>query len=131
MTSPEHPSRAERLKQAAQARELGLAQAEHAADPRIILAIDTEIEKANASGQPWSANTIRDRLPVSHTALVGNRVRAAMMRRTNGRPEMVWINEEPSTLRSTHKKPIAVWLGFNAWASANPDAAAEYLSHSS
>lgn len=123
-------TRSQQLADASEARDEGMATAEHAADPRIILAIDAEIEKANASGQPWSANTIRDRLPVSHSGLVGNRVRAAMMRRTDGRPEMVWIDEEPSTLRSTHKKPIAVWLGFHAWASANPDAAAEYLSHS-
>lgn len=122
-------TRAEQIAAAEAARDEGLARARHAADPRVILAIDAEIEKANKAGQPWSANDIRDRLPVAHRGLVGDRVRAAMMRRHDDRPEMVWVGEEPSRLASTHKKPIARWLGFDAWAAANPEAAADYLAN--
>ena len=124
-------TRREQVADAVAARDEGIETAQYAADPRIIVAIDTAIANANKAGLPWSANDIRDQLPVSHRGLVGSRVRAAMMRRHDGRPEMVWVGEEPSTLRSTHAKPIARWLGFDAWAAANPAAAAEYLSPTS
>ena len=89
-------------------RDAGMAQAEQAADPRVILAIDAEIAKANAAGERWSANTIRERLPVSSRGLVGSRVKAASQRRPR---EMVAIDREPSTLSSTHKAEIKVWIG--------------------
>ena len=89
-------------------RDAGMAAAENAADPRIILAIDAAIERANASGRPWSANDIRDELPVSHAGLVGARVRAAATRRP---VEMVRVGYVPSSLPSTHAHPIAVWVG--------------------
>lgn len=120
-TTDTMPPVAQRLANAAAARDEGIAQAEYAADPRIIEAVDAKIAEANASGEIWSANTIRDRLPVTHAGLVGGRVRAAMMRRHNGLPEMVWVGEEPSLLKSTHKKPIARWQGFEAYAKAHPD----------
>ena len=80
----------------------------NAADPRVILAIDAEIAKANASGERWSANDIRSRLPVSHGPLVGARVRAAATRRPR---EQVRIGYVPSSLASTHAHPIAEWIG--------------------
>ena len=89
-------------------RDAGMAQAEAAADPRVILAIDAEIAKANAAGERWSANTIRERLPVSHGPLVGARVRAAATRRPR---EMVRVGYVPSSLASTHAHPIAEWIG--------------------
>ena len=89
-------------------RDAGMAQAENAADPRIMAAIDAKIAEFNASGRPWSANDIRDELPVSHAALVGARVRAAASRRPR---EMVRVGYEPSSLPSTHCHPIAVWTG--------------------
>lgn len=96
------------LKAAEALRDAGMAEAENGADPRIILAIDAEIAKANASGERWSANSIRDRLPVSHRNLVGGRVRAASQRRPR---EMVAIDREPSTLSSTHMAEVKVWVG--------------------
>ena len=89
-------------------RDRGMALAEAYADPRVILAIDAVIAEANASGRPWSANDIRDRLPVSSHALVGARVRAAAMRRP---VEQVRVGYVPSDLPSTHAHPVAVWVG--------------------
>jgi len=89
-------------------RDAGMDATTNAADPRVILAIDAEIAKANASGERWSANTIRDRLPVSSRGLVGARVNAA----ANRRPvEMVAVDQVRSNLGSTHAKKINVWLG--------------------
>lgn len=99
---------AEAVEAAEQARDEGMEAATNAADPRVILTIDKLIAKANASGKRWSANDIRKQLPVSSQGLVGARVRAASMRRPI---EMVQVDVTPSTLKSTHKKPIAVWVG--------------------
>lgn len=90
------------------ARDAGIAQATNAADPRLILAIDRVIAMHNASGLPWSANDIRDALPVVAGPLVGARVRAAAMRKPT---EMVPVRKTRSSLRSTHAKEIAVWQG--------------------
>ena len=89
-------------------RDAGMAQAENAADPRLILMIDELIAEANASGRPWSANDIRDRAPVVGRGLVGARVRAASMRKP---AEMEQVGTTRSNLASTHAKPIAVWQG--------------------
>lgn len=89
-------------------RDHGMADAENAADPRVILAIDAAITKANASGLRWSANDIRDSLPVSHRGLVGARVRAAAMRKP---VEMVPVGRTKSNLPSTHRAEIKVWIG--------------------
>lgn len=97
-----------RVRGAATARDEGMRQAEIHADPRRIIMIDDAIAAANASGEAWSANTIRDRLPVVCSGLVGARVKAASMRQP---AEMVKVGEEPSTLRSTKTKRIAVWRG--------------------
>lgn len=89
-------------------RDQGIALTEQAADPRLILMVDDKIAELNASGRTWSANDLRDLLPVVAGPLVGARVRAAAMRKP---PEMVRVGYEPSTLRSTHAHPIAVWRG--------------------
>ena len=86
----------------------GMANAEHAADPRVIVIIDALIEAANGSRKPWSANDIRDAVSVTSRGLVGARVNAAAMRRPR---VMVKVGEEPSDLNSTHGKKIAVWVG--------------------
>jgi len=91
-----------------QLRDAGMDATTNAADPRIILAIDAAIAAANASGERWSANSIRNRLPVSHGPLVGARVRAAATRRPR---EMVRVGYVPSSLASTHAHPIAEWIG--------------------
>lgn len=90
------------------ARAEGTATAEAAADPRLVLSIDAEIAKANASGDRWSVNDIRAEFPVVSSGLVGARVRAAMMRRP---VEMVKVAMTPSTLENTHAKDVTVWMG--------------------
>lgn len=87
-------------------RDAGMAQAEQAADPRIILAIDAAIEFACMGGKRWSANDIRAMFPVSSQGLVGNRVRSALMRKL-----MVQVGEERSTSGPTHAKKIGVYIG--------------------
>jgi hypothetical protein len=95
-------------------RDQGIAQAEAHADPRLIAMIDAFIDEANASGQPWSANTIRDRIPVVGQGLVGARVRAARNRR-----EMVHTGRYvQSTLPNTHRAEIKVWVGVEHGAGA-------------
>ena len=53
-----------RLAEAERLRDEGMQQAEDHADPRRKIMIDDAIAEANASGRDWSANDIRDRLPV-------------------------------------------------------------------
>ena len=89
-------------------RDEGMAAAEAAADPRLVLMVDAKIAEANASGMPWSANDIRADLPVVASALVGGRVRAAAMRRPR---EMRKVNMTRSDLPSTRHAWIAVWQG--------------------
>lgn len=93
---------------AEQLRDAGMAATENAADPRLILAVDKVIADLNATGQSWSANDARDRLPVTSHGLVGSRVKAASMRRP---VEMVAVGWVASTLPSTHGKPVVIWKG--------------------
>ena len=89
-------------------RDQGMAATEQAADPRLILMVDAKIAELNASGKTWSANDLRDLLPVVAGPLVGARVRAAATRRP---VEMVRVGYVPSTLLSTHGHPVSVWRG--------------------
>lgn len=114
MTTDERPPIAERLEHAAAARDEGMAKVEHAADPRVLLTIDAVIERAIATRRPFSANDIRDQLPVADEHLVGARIRAYGMKRVDGEPVMKAVGYTPSTLLSTHKHPIRVWVGTNA-----------------
>ncbi len=93
------------------ARDAGIEQATNAADPRLILAVDRVIAMHNASGLRWSANDIRDALPIVAGPLVGARVRAAAMRRP---VEMRKVGMTRSSLLSTHKAWIAVWQGVSS-----------------
>ena len=93
---------------AEQLRDEGMAATTHAADPRLILAVDKAIAEFNATGMPWSANDLRDALPVVAGPLIGARVRAAALRKPT---EMVKVGLTPSSLRSTHAKEVAVWVG--------------------
>lgn len=96
-------------------RDAGIAQRENAADPRLILAVDAVIERWAASGRRFSANEIRDEVPVKAADLVGGRLRAASMRRP---AEIAKVGEVKSTLLSTHAKPIAVWQNAEVVAAA-------------
>lgn len=85
-------------------RHQGQAQATHAADPRTLLHVDSVIAEAVASGQPFSANDLRDRLPVTSRGLVGARLDSV---RKRGLIEAVGF--EPSTLKSTRGHRILIW----------------------
>ena len=89
-------------------RDAGIEQATNAADPRLILAVDAVIAQFNATGEPWSANDIRDLLPVVAGPLVGARVRAASLRKPREMEAVGWTR---SSLRSTHAKPLVRWRG--------------------
>lgn len=90
------------------ARDAGMSQAEAAADPRLIAAVDDVIARFAASGMPFSANDLRDDLPVVAGPLVGARLRSAAMRRPR---EIRKVGMTRSTLLSTHSAWIAVWVG--------------------
>lgn len=115
----ERPPVADRVAAAREARDEGIAQVENAADPRVILAIDAEIQKAIASGRRFSANTIRDKFPVCDEHLVGGRVNSFANKRVDGHALMVAIGREPSSLKSTHAHEIKVWLGWDAYQAVN------------
>lgn len=89
----------------------GMQQATDAADPRLVLTIDKAIADANASGEIWSSNTIRDQLPAVRPQLVGARIKAASMRSPQ---EMVAVGRERSTLLSTHGAFVTRWKGVSS-----------------
>lgn len=84
----------------------GQAQATHAADPRRTATIDRLIREAAASGERFSANSIRDRVPVVSRGLVGARIDAARKR-----GELEPVGWTKSTLPSTRSHRIVVWRG--------------------
>lgn len=84
----------------------GQAQAEQAADPRRIAWIDAVIARAVASGEPFSANDIRESFPVVSRGLVGARVDAARKR-----GELEHVGWERSTLTTTRGHVISRWRG--------------------
>lgn len=93
-----------------QLRDEGMAQAENAADPRVIIAIDAAIERAIESGEPFTVNDIRAEFPtVTSQGLVGSRFqsyaqrRPALMEQTGRFPK--------STLPSTRSARVAEWRG--------------------
>jgi hypothetical protein len=86
----------------------GMQQATDAADPRLVLALDKAIAEANASGEVWSSNTIRDRFPTVSPKVLGARIKAASMRSPQ---EMVAVGRERSTLLSTHGAFVTQWRG--------------------
>lgn len=105
---------AERIAEAAAERDAGIEKVEAAADPRVILMIDDEIQKAVDSGRRFSANDIREKFSVSDEHLVGARVRSFASRKVDGHPVVVRVGLIPSTLKSTHHHEIKVWLGWDA-----------------
>jgi hypothetical protein len=90
-------------------RTLGQDQAVDHADMRTVASIDDAIAKANASGEVWSANDIRDRFPTVRNGLVGARVDAARKR-----GEMHGVGFVRSTLPSTRGAWVKKWLGGRA-----------------
>lgn len=95
-----------RIAAAEAARDQGMTTATNAADARLVLTVDKVIAEAIESGQPFSSNTIRDRMPTVRPGLIGARIKAASMRKE---PRLVCVGEEPSTLKSTHAKPVKRW----------------------
>lgn len=88
------------------ARDEAMEAATNAADPRLVLMVDKVIAEAIESGEPFSANSIRSRMPTVRSGLIGSRVKAASMRKE---PRLVCVGDEPSDLKSTHAKPIFRW----------------------
>ena len=88
-------------------RDQGHATTTHAADPRLVLTVDRVIAEANATGKRWTADDIRDALPVVAGPLVGAR-RAAALRKPR---EMRKVDMKRSALLSTRRAWIAVWQG--------------------
>lgn len=113
------PPASERLAEGARLRDEGMAAAEQAADPRLVLTIDQAIEKAIASGRRFSANDIRDQFPVVRSGLVGARMRSYAGRREDGHPLMVKVGYTPSTSPETRNHEIKVWLGWDAHQAIN------------
>ena len=89
-------------------RDLGHACTTAAADPRLVLTVDNVIADANASGKRWTADDIRDALPVVAGPLVGARIRAAALRKPT---EQRKVGMRPSELRSARRAYLAVWQG--------------------
>ncbi|WP_325598655.1 hypothetical protein [Nocardioides sp.] len=114
----------ERIRDAAAARDEGIAQVENGSDPRVILAIDAAIQAAIESGRRFSANDIRDQFPVSDEHLVGARFRAHAQKRVDSQPLMVCVGRTTSTLKSTRHHEIKVWLGWDAHRAVNRVASA-------
>lgn len=97
-----------RIAAAVTAGEDGMQQAIDAEDPRLILALDQAIADANASGEVWSSNTLRDQFPAVNPKVLGARIKAASMRSPR---EMVAVGRERSTLLSTHGAFVCQWRG--------------------
>lgn len=95
-----------RITVARAARDEGMETAANAADMRLVLAVDQVIAEAIAAGEPFSSNTIRDRMPTVRSGLIGSRVKSASMR---NEPRLACVGEELSTLKSTHAKPVCRW----------------------
>lgn len=92
-------------------RDQGMATVTDHTDPRLILTVDAVIARWAATGMPFSANEIRDDLPVVAGPLVGARVHAAAMRKPT---EIRKVGMTRSSLRSTHSAWIAVWQGVSS-----------------
>lgn len=85
----------------------GIARATEASHPDAIAAVDALIARYAATGQPFSANTIRDQLPEGiRPAAIGGRFREAS-RRGLIRP----VGYVASTDPRTHGHPVRVWQG--------------------
>lgn len=97
-----------RIAAAVTAGEDGMQQATDAEDPRLILALDKAIADANASGEVWSSNTLREQFPAVNPKVLGARIKAASLRLPR---EMVAVGRERSTLLSTHGAFVCQWRG--------------------
>lgn len=97
------------LKAARAARDEGIAAAENADvlgwDRHLI---DQAIDAFADTGEPFSANDLRDLLPDVRSALMGARFLAASCRRRIRR-----VGRTPSTKENTHFKPIDLWIGID------------------
>lgn len=85
----------------------GIQRATEASDPDAITAVDALIAKCAKTGEPFSANTIRDQLPEGiRPGAIGGRFQYAA-RRGLIRP----VGYVASTDPKTHSHPVRVWQG--------------------
>lgn len=102
----------EQLRPAFDLMQHGLALVDAAADDRHRADVEAAIETLAGSGRWFSANDIRPLVPHVPPKLIAPRLEAArkagLIRKVeqDGLPVTV-----PSTLRSTHGKPLQVWIG--------------------
>ena len=88
-------------------RDTGMTAVVNAADPRLIAAVDAAIESLIDAGEPFSADDVRDLIPVSALPLVGSRMNSYRMRRN---PQLlVQVGEKRSDWPATHRKKIGTY----------------------
>lgn len=90
-------------------RDTGMTAVVNHADPRLIAAVDAAIESLIDAGEPFSADDVRDLIPVSALPLVGSRMNSYRMRRNPQR--MVVVGQVVSDWPATHRKPILRYIG--------------------
>lgn len=89
----------------------GMARATEASDPDAITQLDALIARHAKTGEPFSANSIRDQLPEGiRPAAIGGRFQYAA-RRGLIKP----VGYVASTDARTHGHPVRVWQGRGAW----------------
>lgn len=85
--------------------------------------IDQAIAAFAITGEPFSANDLRDLLPDVRTTLMGSRFYAASVRE-----EIRKVGDATSTKKNTHAKPVALWIGTaTTVAPAPPRSYADFL----
>ena len=94
------------LAQAQASRDEGMARTTEAAEPDEITRLDRAIARMAATGEVFSANSIRAELDGVRGPLIGARFRNAATRGL-----IVPVSYTPSTDRRTHAHPIRTWQG--------------------
>ena len=92
-------------------RDAGTHLAESAADMRVLALIDAAVERACATGQPFTVDDIRDELPTCGPKVVGARFLTLSKRRPR---LMVPVGFKPSGLATTRAACVRVWIGVKA-----------------
>ena len=90
-------------------RDTGMAAVVNHADSRLVAIVDAAIEQLAASGEPFSADNVRDLIPVSALPLVGSRMNSYRLRRN---PQVLAVvGEVVSDWPATRRKRIGLYVG--------------------